>query len=210
MLTSKPKNIIPDFKDIVLINNTQYSLKITNNLLNFYYQETPEQEIQEFIDLKDIINYYLIINKKIDEKLLDPKKSLILSNTIFDFDKLSDTTPFMKNYEILYELGKILKDISYEYLKTLNLTDENIIFVIEFVKKLINYIIVIFEKSLIPKEQNLNYLKLSSNLVYKFTILTNVIIDINNKLYNNVQNILDNVSKVHKVVTDKISTLSNI
>lgn len=210
MLTSKPKNIIPDFKDIVLINNTQYSLKITNNLLNFYYQETPEQEIQEFIDLKDIINYYLIINKKIDEKLLDPKKSLILSNTIFDFDKLSDTTPFMKNYEILYELGKILKDISYEYLKTLNLTDENIIFVIEFVKKLINYIIVIFEKSLIPKEQNLNYLKLSSNLVYKFTILTNVIIDINNKLYNNVQNILDNVSKVHKVVTDKISTLINI
>jgi hypothetical protein len=210
MLNSKPKNINPDFKNVVIVNNISYSLKINNNLLNFYHIDDKKEEIQEIIELKDIIKDYLIINKKINETLLDSTKANIINSIMFNLDKLSNITPFMQNCEILYEFGKIIKIISREYLKEFNLSNNDIIFVIEFIKSIITHILNVFDKTTIDRDQNIKYIKLCSSLVYKFTLLTNIVIDINNELYNTIQISLNEISNIHKVVSDKINTLVNI
>jgi hypothetical protein len=210
MLNSKPKNINPDFKNVVIVNNISYSLKINNNLLNFYHIDDKKEEIQEIIELKDIIKDYLIINKKINETLLDSTKANIINSIMFNLDKLSNITPFMQNCEILYEFGKIIKIISREYLKEFNLSNNDIIFVIEFIKSIITHILNVFDKTTIDRDQNIKYIKLCSSLVYKFTLLTNIVIDINNELYNTIQISLNEISNIHKIVSDKINTLVNI
>lgn len=220
MLVPKPKNIIPEFTKIALINNVPIDLKIGTDIFNFSVNnnininETKDnnniKQEESNITIIDIITHFLIASKIIEDKYKDTLKNDIINTIMFDGTNLSVSTLFMSNIEIMSELSKMLKLVTYDFIKELKLTNDNNILLLEFIKRIIIHILNLFLTSNLLDDNVNKYMKLSSLLIYKFTQLTNMMIDINNKQYNDLQVTINDVVLTQNTLLNKLDVLVNL